>query len=117
MARRHNASDECRALRLTMVDKSKMSVADMLAAARKTDSQGAAPSEKTAPAATSSEPQAKPAPKASAPAAVAKPTSAGGKPSVADILAMARANKVGDSAVVAPAAPKETAKAAAKPAA
>jgi cytochrome b6-f complex iron-sulfur subunit len=103
-----------------MVDKSKMSVADMLAAARKADSQGAAPSEKVAPAAESAaEPAAKAAPKAAAPPAV-KPAGSGGtggKPSVADILAMARANKTGESAAPAAAAPKEAAKPAAKPAA
>jgi cytochrome b6-f complex iron-sulfur subunit len=96
-----------------MVDKSKMSVADMLAAARKADSKGDAPSEKTAPAAESSE---TPTPKAAAPS-VAKPSGAGGKPSVADILAMARANKLGGAEAAAPAAAKEAVKPAAKPAA
>jgi cytochrome b6-f complex iron-sulfur subunit len=96
-----------------MVDKSKMSVADMLAAARKSDSQGAAPTEKSTPAAEAAES----APKASAPPAAAKPAAAGGKLSVAEIMAMARANKSGEASASAPAAPKESAKPAAKPAA
>jgi cytochrome b6-f complex iron-sulfur subunit len=92
-----------------MVDKSKMSVADMLAAARKSDAKGGAPSEKSAPAADAAETPAA-APKAPAPAA-AKPA-AGGKLSVAEMLAAARANKPAGAA-----APAEVAKPAAKPAA
>jgi cytochrome b6-f complex iron-sulfur subunit len=93
-----------------MVDKSKMSVADMLAAARKSDGKDGAPTEKTAPAADAAEAPAAP-PKASAPASAAKPA-AGGKLSVAEMLAAARANKPAGAA-----APAETAKPAAKPAA
>jgi cytochrome b6-f complex iron-sulfur subunit len=94
-----------------MVDKSKMSVADMLAAARKTDSQDAAPVEKAAPAAASDEgPAAKPAPPAAK-----KSAGDGSKPSVADILAMARAGKSSDAPAAA--AEKVAAKPAAKPAA
>ena len=92
-----------------MVDKSKMSVADMLAAARKSDAKGGAPAEKSAPAADAAETPAA-APKAPAPAA-AKPA-AGGKLSVAEMLAAARAKKPAGAA-----APAEAAKPAAKPAA
>ncbi|HEY4235328.1 MAG TPA: ubiquinol-cytochrome c reductase iron-sulfur subunit [Lacipirellulaceae bacterium] len=95
-----------------MVDKSKMSVADMLAAARKSDSKGGAPAEETAPA---KEVAATEAPKASAPPAAAQPAASGGKLSVAEMLAMARAEKAGGAAA-APAA-KESPKPAAKPAA
>lgn len=103
-----------------MVDKSKMSVADMLAAARKTDSQGGAPAEKAAPAAASNEGAEAAAPKAAPPAAK-KPAGDGSKPSVADILAMARAGKASDAPAAAaekaaptPAAKPAAAKAAAK---
>ncbi len=94
-------------------DKSKMSVADILAAARKADAKGGAPSpaaaSESAPADESAAAEAPPA------APAAKKPAAGGKPSVADILAMARAGKASD----APAAPaaKEAPKPAAKPAA
>jgi len=79
-----------------MADKKKMSVADILAAARAADGKGsAAPpaSEQasavpSAPAAAeAAEPAAAPKPAAPKPAA----TGAGGRPSVADIMAMARA--------------------------
>lgn len=88
-----------------MVDKSKMTVAEMLAAARKADAKGGAPAETPPPAA---KPTASP-PAASAPAA-AKPAS-GEKPSVADIMAMARAKKGDGSQAPAPAkeAPKPAA--------
>jgi cytochrome b6-f complex iron-sulfur subunit len=95
-----------------MVDKSKMSVADMLAAARKADAKGDAPPEKTAPTAESTEAAAPSPAKATAP-----PAGSGGKLSVADILAMARANKTGGAEAAAPAASKEAAKPTAKPAA
>ncbi len=92
-----------------MVDKSKMTVAEMLAAARKTDNKGGEPAAAAPPAAEAESTEAAPAPPAAAPAA--KKPAAGGKPSVADIMAMARANK-GESAAAAP-----VAKAAPKPAA
>lgn len=89
-----------------MVDKSKMTVAEMLAAARK---KGRAPVEPAPPAAES----AVAAPAVKARAVPAKKPAADGKPSTADILAMARAKKAeGESAAPAPAA-----NAAAKPAA
>lgn len=98
-----------------MVDKSKMTVAEMLAAARKADGKGDAPAETSAPAEEAAPAEAaEAAPVKPAPAAPKKPAAAGGKPSVADILAMARANK-GDDAP-APAA-KEAPKPAPKPAA
>lgn len=89
-----------------MVDKSKMTVAEMLAAARKADSKEGAPAETTPPAAES---------KATPPAAPAAKPATGEKPSVADIMAMARANKGAGGEAAAPA--KETPKPAAKPAA
>ena len=93
-----------------MADKKK-SVADILAAARKADSKGgaetlpadAAPEEAAAEA--PSAPAAKPTPPA------AKKAAGGGRPSVAEMMAMARGEK---AAGAAPAAPKE--KPAAKPA-
>ncbi|MEX2092799.1 MAG: ubiquinol-cytochrome c reductase iron-sulfur subunit [Pirellulales bacterium] len=95
-----------------MVDKSKMTVAEMLAAARKKDSTGGEPARPTPPAAAAESTDA--APPAAAPPAAKKPA-AGGKPSVADIMAMARANK-GESAAAAPAA-NESPRPAPKPAA
>lgn len=114
-----------------MAEKKKLSVAEILAAARKADAKGgAAPSggeAEPAPAASEEaaaaplEPAAEPAGEAPAeampPAAPsAKPAAAKGeRPSVADILAMARAKKEGAAA---PAAAKPApAKAAPKPAA
>jgi cytochrome b6-f complex iron-sulfur subunit len=102
-----------------MIDKSKMSVADMIAAARKADSKDGAAASKPAPAAAeATEPEAKAPPTAAKPAAAPAPAKAGagGKPSVADILAMARANNSGGATAAAPAA-KESPKPAAKPAA
>jgi cytochrome b6-f complex iron-sulfur subunit len=95
-----------------MADKKK-SVADILAAARKADSKGGGedtPPAESAPeeAAATAHPNA-PAAKPSAPAAT-KPAG-GGRPSVAEMMAMAR----GEKAAAAPTAPKE--KPAAKPAA
>jgi cytochrome b6-f complex iron-sulfur subunit len=92
-----------------MVDKKKMTVAEMLAAARNADSKksqeaapSAAPSE---PAASASEPTP-PAPAAkSAPAA--KPAASGGaRPSVAEMMAAARAQKGTGGAPAAKEAPK-----------
>jgi len=98
-----------------MVDKSKMTVAEMLAAARKTDTKGGAPAEKAPPELAAEGAAAakltEVAAPAAAPAAPAKPA-AGGKMSTADILAMARAKK--DAGGVAPAA-KESPKPAAAP--
>jgi cytochrome b6-f complex iron-sulfur subunit len=92
-----------------MVDKSKMTVANMLAAARKADSEGAAPTESAPPAETTEA-----APAAAAPSAPKPKPASGGKMSTADILAMARA-KQGDSAPAAKESPKPAP--AAKPAA
>ena len=108
-----------------MAERKKMSVAEILAAAR-AQGGGAA-----APPAESTEPEAavEPAavesssetPAAAAPAAkpVAKPAAGGARPSVAEIMAMARANKAAAAEAPAkPAAPKPSAKPAAeKPAA
>jgi len=97
-----------------MVDKSKMTVAEMLAAARKADNKGGAPAEPAPPAAEGESADAEAAPPPAAAPAASKPA-AGGKMSVADIMAAARAKK-GDSPAAAPAA-KESPKAAPKPAA
>lgn len=115
-------------------EKKKLSVAEILAAARKTDSKGAGPA--TPPADAAAPPAAEPAaPAEAAPAkpAAAKPAASkagGARPSVAEMLAAARAEKQGGGAAAAkpaaaapvekpaPAAKKESPKpAAAKPAA
>jgi cytochrome b6-f complex iron-sulfur subunit len=92
-----------------MADK-KLTVAEMLAAARKADSQGGAAE---APNAAAPAEESAAAPKPAAPAAKKPAASGGARPSVADMMAMARGEKAGGGA--APAAPKE--KPAAKPAA
>jgi cytochrome b6-f complex iron-sulfur subunit len=105
-----------------MADNKKMSVAEILAAARAADGKSGAAS-KPSPAATSDADQ-KTAAESAAEAAAPKPAAAkpapkadGSRPSVADILAMARSKKAeGEAAPVAtPAAPKPAA--AEKPAA
>ena len=123
-----------------MAEKKKMSVAEILAAARKSDGGSSdgqttdTPAHKAVPveadpASVTPEPAvakaATPepaAPKAAAPAAKPKPAAAGGKPSIAEVLALARANKAaaaGEAAAPAasiekPAAPKPAAKPVAK---
>jgi cytochrome b6-f complex iron-sulfur subunit len=104
-----------------MAEKKKMTVAEMLAAARKADNK-TAPAESAAevsPAAETATPASEPVtssaadlPAADAPAAPVKPAAkpaaagAGGRPSVADILAAARAKKAaGSGAAPAEAAP------------
>ena len=106
-----------------MADKKKMSVAEILAAARAADAKGggAAPAKAESPAEPAAEaaaadtpaaPKPKPAPKPSA-----KPAAAGARPSVADILAMARAKKeAGEAAPPPPAAKPAAAAAKASPA-
>jgi cytochrome b6-f complex iron-sulfur subunit len=109
-----------------MADKKKMSVADILAAARKSDNKsGAAPEEKPAEAAPAAEAAIEPAavedygsePAAAPPPAAEKPKPAAGgaRPSVQEMLAMARAQKAGGAAAPAAKAPAE--KPAPKPAA
>jgi cytochrome b6-f complex iron-sulfur subunit len=117
--------------------KKKMSVAEILAAARSADGK----TSEVKPAAAESAPPEQPpsaadesTESAEAPAAAKQPakpaakpaaTAAGGRPSVADILAMARANKEAGAAAAPakpaaaakPAAPAAASKAAAKPAA
>ena len=112
-----------------MAEKKKMSVAEVLAAARAQAAASAAggPEKTSAAPESSAESETPPAPKAAKPSGAAKPASpkpvagAGGRPSVADILAAARANKATGSAdkAVEPAAekPKPAAKPAAKQAA
>lgn len=105
-----------------MADEKKMSVADILAAARKADGDGAAPNEQdSSPAPAEATPAATTtSSSASAPKAAAK-SSAGGRPSVAEMMALARAEKSGGGQAVAEqkAAPQKPAakKPAAKPAA
>lgn len=92
-----------------MPDKSKMTVAEILAAARKADAKGGASPPATAPQeAPKQDVQSADvgSPVTETPQPVAKPKTAGGRPSVADILAMARAGKQGGAA--APAAKPET---------
>jgi cytochrome b6-f complex iron-sulfur subunit len=100
-----------------MADK-KMSVADILAAARKADNKGDAaetPPADSAPAeATEDAAQSAPAAK---PAAAKKPAASGARPSVAEMMAMARGEKQGGGAAAKPAAPKLAAKPAAAKAA
>ena len=79
-----------------MVDKSKMSVADMLAAARKADSQGGAPAEKLRPLRCAEEARLK-LPRQSRCARCEEAGRRWRKPSVAEMLAMARAEKAGDA--------------------
>ena len=108
----------------SMAEKKKMSVAEILAAARAADAKGAAASAAAPQEQAVPEPAAEPA--AEQPAAKPKPAAAGGggRPNVAEILAMARAKKeAGEPAAATPAAPKPAAPkpaakaAAAKPAA
>jgi cytochrome b6-f complex iron-sulfur subunit len=105
-------------LRLAMADKKKMSIAEILAAARAADGKSGQPG------AALPDPGAEPA--VAEPAAAPKPArapkaaaaAAGGRPSIADILAMARANKAaGDAAEKPAAAAKSAPQPAAKPAA
>jgi len=88
-----------------MAEKKKLTTAEILAAARKADSKGSQQPEATPPesppptppaeAAASSSISEPTSPAADAPQPAAKPSSSGGKPSVAEILAMARAEKQG----------------------
>jgi cytochrome b6-f complex iron-sulfur subunit len=102
-----------------MADKSKMTVAEILAAARKADAKGGAASSnapagqtsKSAPAESAAEDVAPATPVVEKPAA--KKPSAGGRPSVAEMLALARGEKQAPQA----AAPAVKEKPSAKPAA
>lgn len=103
-----------------MADKKKMSVADMIAAARKADGGGGAPAEKTPAAEESAAPAPEVSrPAAAAPAGSAKPlkSASGGRLSVAEMLAAARANKGGAESAPSVAAPVEKKAPAPKPAA
>lgn len=97
-----------------MAEKKKMSVAEILAAARaqKGAAAGGPEAAEVTEGATTPEAEASPAPAAAKPApkpAAAKAAGAGGRPSVAEIMALARAKAGG--------APEAAAKPAAKPAA
>ena len=120
-----------------MAEKKKLSVAEILAAARKTDAKGGAAPSESAPqtipqVAAEAEASAESAPAEAAPAAVEssppaakpKPAAGGARPSVADILKAAREAKGGaatpapkDAPAAKPAAAKPAAAAAPKPAA
>ncbi|MBX3432890.1 MAG: ubiquinol-cytochrome c reductase iron-sulfur subunit [Pirellulales bacterium] len=95
-----------------MADKKKMSVADMLAAARKADGGGSSSADSAADATPAPPAPAEMAPASAGPAKPIPKPGAAGRPSAADILAMARA---GRSAGATPAA--EAPKPAPKPAA
>ena len=108
-----------------MPDKSKKSVADILAAARKADAQGGAPTKsdgdgadaKTAPVESAPPAESSPPTPSKTPASATKP--GGGRLSVAEMLAAARAEKQGEAPAAPAAKAKErpAAKAAAAPAA
>jgi cytochrome b6-f complex iron-sulfur subunit len=111
-----------------MADKKKMSVEEMLAAARGEKSGGASPAKSPAPKGESPAPESQTAPSTDAPAPAASkpvtPVAKGGKGmSVADMLAAARGEKGAGAKSAAPKAEaakpavKETPKAAPKPAA
>jgi cytochrome b6-f complex iron-sulfur subunit len=104
------------------MDKKKMSVAEMIAAARKTDAQkaegGAAPAPTEPKAAPPTPAPAAEKPAAEKPAAAkpapAKPAAGGARPSVAEMMAMARAQKEAAAAAPAEAKPAEKAAPSAK---
>jgi cytochrome b6-f complex iron-sulfur subunit len=97
-----------------MAEKKKMSVAEILAAARKADSSEASAAPASEPAADDVSASAAGSAEAPAPKPAAKPaakTAGGARPSVADMLAAARAEKQGGAApaTAKPAAPKAAA--------
>lgn len=108
-----------------MSEPKKMSVAEILAAARSADGKGSPEAAETAVSDSTMPPPAADSRPTGAKPAAAKPTAAGGRPSVSDILAQARAK--GQSAGTKPAVatekpgavatPSPAAKSAAKPAA
>jgi cytochrome b6-f complex iron-sulfur subunit len=105
-----------------MADKSKMSVAEILAAARKADNKSGASPASEAPAPAESAPPAEATEAAAAPAPPAKQPAkkaiGGARPSVAEMMAMARGEKAaGGAAPTAKESPKPAPKPAAKPAA
>jgi cytochrome b6-f complex iron-sulfur subunit len=109
-----------------MAEKKKMSVAEILAAARASVGKEPAAESPAAPPVSEEPPSDAEQPKPAAkPAAATKPAAGGARPSVADILAMARAKNAGEqgaatkpAATAKAAAPKSSAaKPAAKPAA
>src|SRR2546430_10709140 len=103
-----------------MADKKKMSVAEILAAARNADSKGGAPSPKPAAPSAPEETETSPAePAASVPVSAAEsagaptaakppaqPAAGGPRPNVKDILALARAGKAATAAPAEQPAPK-----------
>lgn len=98
-----------------MADKKKMSVADILAAARAADGGAEKPADAAPPPAAAEQPAGGEKP-TSAPKPIPKP-GAGGRPSVADMMAMARGEKSGAAKPPAAKAPAEKPKPAEKPAA
>jgi cytochrome b6-f complex iron-sulfur subunit len=103
-----------------MSDKKKMSVAEILAAARSADGKGAAAAASATEPVSATSSANDPAPEAPKPTA-AKPASAGGRPSVAEILAAARAKNQPAAAIDKASVPAEkpvaATKSASKPAA
>jgi cytochrome b6-f complex iron-sulfur subunit len=97
-----------------MADKSKKSVADILAAARKADAKGEAAAVSANVESAPADETEEPAPPAAPPPA--KKATGGARPSVAEMLAAARAEKEGGAAT-APAAPKVKEKPASAPSA
>jgi len=103
-----------------MAEKKKLSVAEILAAARAQKGGDAAPSASAAEPGAAEPESVESAPPPAAKPAAPKPTGAGGRPSVAEIMALARAKGGGEkpAAAAKPAAAKPAAKPAAdKPAA
>ena len=104
-----------------MAEKKKMSVAEILAAARAKDGGGGSPAAPVSPPSPEQESAAEATPEPKAKPAAAKPAAAkaagGGRPSVADILAAARANKTAGGEAPAAEKPKPAAAAKPKPAA
>jgi len=100
-----------------MADKSKMSVADILAAARQAGAKGASPAKQPDAESAAAEASQEAAPTApadetpSAPAPAAKKPAGGARPSVAEMMAMARGEKKAEAA---PAATQAKEKPAAK---
>jgi cytochrome b6-f complex iron-sulfur subunit len=104
-----------------MADKSKLTVADILAAARKADAKGDAPAgaspvSEAAESAPAEEPTSSPSAQSPVAPAAKKPAAGGARPSVAEMLALARGEKQA-AAAPAPVSAKPKEKPAAAPAA
>ena len=100
-----------------MAEKKKMSVAEILAAARAQSGGAQAPAAAEEPAVEAASAEAPAAEKPPAAKPAAKPAAGGARPSVAEILAMARAKQAASPPAAKPAAAKPAVKPAEKPAA